>query len=206
MKNYEEDTAFIDMLQMQLQFQRKMLEKRGIITPDDVRHTSVSKLYEACYHSACTNVEFAELLEQFHNDQAITDNVRLELTDAFIFFLNQILYMNLTPTKTLKYYYLQARCNTLQKTLTEEYLCELIGKFTCSMGAVLHKTRYKTWKEYSELDENLYELIELLDNAIVDFLRLYVAINMSIQDIYNYFMIKFNVNVERQNTGGKYEK
>ena len=105
MKTFNHETALIDMLMSQLEFQRQLLNKRRITAPDDVKITTTKKLEVACYHATCTNVELAEFVEQLKEDKhVITQDVLLELTDAFTFLLNQLLYINILPTKTLDYY------------------------------------------------------------------------------------------------------
>ena len=73
-----EDDRLINMLFTQLDFQKKLLEKRHTISPDDVMIDTSTKLAEACYHATCTNVELAEFIEQLYHDN-------LEKTDDVIF-------------------------------------------------------------------------------------------------------------------------
>lgn len=204
MKAYNDDTALIDMLLSQLEFQRQLLIKRNIIAPDDTNFASTKKLENACYHATCTNVELAEFIEQLNTDKnEITEAVLLELTDAFTFLLNQLLYINVLPTKTLSYYYNNAK-NRLKKLKTSSY-AELIGLYNLKLGSLYHKTRYKTWKTYSEVDDDIYSLILLLDEVLIHFIMLYIKANVQVEQIYNLFYKKYEINVNRQQIGGKYE-
>lgn len=203
MKPFNHETALIDMLMSQLEFQRQLLNKRNLTAPDDVKITATKKLEEACYHATCTNVELAEFVEQLKEDKhAITQEVLLELTDAFTFLLNQLLYINILPTKTLDYYR-EAAKERFEK-IAFSYT-ELTGLFNLAIGALYHKTRYKTWKTYSELDDNIYELIPLVDEVLTVFMMFYVKADISSEQIYNLFYQKHAINIDRQKIGGKYE-
>lgn len=203
MKPFNHETALIDMLMSQLEFQRQLLNKRNLTAPDDVKITATKKLEEACYHATCTNVELAEFIEQLKEDKhVITQDVLLELTDAFTFLLNQLLYINILPTKTLDYYREAAKERFGQRSFS---YTELTGLFNLAIGALYHKTRYKTWKTYSELDDNIYELIPLVDEVLTVFMMFYVKANISSDQIYNLFYQKHAINIDRQKIGGKYE-
>ena len=203
MKPFNHETALIDMLMSQLEFQRQLLNKRNLTAPDDVKITATKKLEEACYHATCTNVELAEFIEQLKEDKhEITQDVLLELTDAFTFLLNQLLYINILPTKTLDYYREAAKERFGQRSFS---YTELTGLFNLAIGALYHKTRYKTWKTYSELDDNIYELIPLVDDVLIVFMMFYVKANISSDQIYNLFYQKHAINIDRQKIGGKYE-
>lgn len=204
MKTFNHETALIDMLMSQLEFQRQLLNKRRITAPDDVKITTTKKLEVACYHATCTNVELAEFVEQLKEDKhVITQDVLLELTDAFTFLLNQLLYINILPTKTLDYYRESAKERFEQKRAVS--YTELTGMFNLAIGALYHKTRYKTWKIYSELDYNFYKLIPLVDEVLTVFMMFYVKADISSEKIYNLFYQKHAINIDRQKIGGKYE-
>lgn len=204
MKTFNHETALIDMLMSQLEFQRQLLNKRRITAPDDVKITTTKKLEVACYHATCTNVELAEFVEQLKEDKhVITQDVLLELTDAFTFLLNQLLYINILPTKTLDYYREAAKERFEQKHAFS--YTELTGLFNLAIGALYHKTRYKTWKIYSELDYNFYKLIPLVDEVLTVFMMFYVKADISSEKIYNLFYQKHAINIDRQKIGGKYE-
>lgn len=200
-----EDDRLINMLFTQLDFQKKLLEKRHTISPDDVMIDTSTKLAEACYHATCTNVELAEFIEQLHHDKLEkTDDVILELTDAFTFLLNQLLYINVIPARTLGAYYAEAE-KMYNRTHSMKYH-EIIGQYNVAIGKLYHKTRYKTWKTYTELDDNVYALIPLVDDVLVTFLQLYVKLGVSSDDLCDYFYRKHDINEQRQEVGGKYEK
>lgn len=204
MKPFNHETALIDMLMSQLEFQRQLLNKRNITAPDDVKITTTKKLEVACYHATCTNVELAEFVEQLKEDKhVITQDVLLELTDAFTFLLNQLLYINILPTKTLDYYREAAKERFEQKSAFS--YTELTGLFNLAIGELYHKTRYKTWKIYSELDYNFYKLIPLVDEVLTVFMMFYVKADISSEKIYNLFYQKHAINIDRQKIGGKYE-
>ena len=204
MKPFNHETAFIDMLMSQLEFQRQLLNKRNITAPDDVKITTTKKLEVACYHATCTNVELAEFVEQLKEDKhVITQDVLLELTDAFTFLLNQLLYINILPTKTLDYYREAAKARFKHKS--EFSYIELTGLFNLAIGELYHKTRYKTWKIYSELDYNFYKLIPLVDEVLTIFMMFYVKADISSEKIYTLFYQKHAINIDRQKIGGKYE-
>lgn len=204
MKHFNHETALIDMLMSQLEFQRQLLNKRRITAPDDVKITTTKKLEVACYHATCTNVELAEFVEQLKEDKhVITQDVLLELTDAFTFLLNQLLYINILPTKTLDYYREAAKERFEQKCAFS--YTELTGMFNLAIGALYHKTRYKTWKIYSELDYNFYKLIPLVDEVLTVFMMFYVKADISSEKIYELFYQKHAINIDRQKIGGKYE-
>ena len=202
MKPYNQATALIDMLMSQLEFQRQLLKKRNLTAPDDVKINATKKLEEACYHATCTNVELAEFVEQLKIDKhEITQEVLLELTDAFTFLLNQLLYINVLPTKTLEYYREAAEIRTNRSFS----YTELTGMYNLAIGALYHKTRYKTWKTYSELDDNIYELIPLVDEVLTVFMMFFVKAGVQTEKIYNLFYQKHEINIDRQQVGGKYE-
>lgn len=204
MKPFNHETALIDMLMSQLEFQRQLLNKRNITAPDDVKITTTKKLEVACYHATCTNVELAEFVEQLKEDKhVITQDVLLELTDAFTFLLNQLLYINILPTKTLDYYREAAKERFEQKSAFS--YTELTGLLNLAIGALYHKTRYKTWKIYSELDYNFYKLIPLVDEVLTVFMMFYVKADISSEKIYKLFYQKHAINIDRQKIGGKYE-
>lgn len=204
MKPFNHETALIDMLMSQLEFQRQLLNKRNITAPDDVKITTTKKLEVACYHATCTNVELAEFVEQLKEDKhVITQDVLLELTDAFTFLLNQLLYINILPTKTLDYYREAAKERFEQKSAFS--YTELTGLFNLAIGELYHKTRYKTWKIYSELDYNFYKLIPLVDEVLTVFMMFYVKADISSEKIYKLFYQKHAINIDRQKIGGKYE-
>lgn len=204
MKTYNQETALIDMLMSQLEFQRKLLTKRNILAPDDVKVDIVKKFEEACYHATCTNVELAEVIEQLKIDkQEITQEVLFEITDAFTFLLNQLLYCNFLPTKTLNYYYNMAK-ERFKANSSISYT-EIIGLYNIANGALYHETRYKSWKTYSELSDNTYQFIQLLDEMLIIFMMLYVKAKVQVDEIYTLYYQKNKINIERQQTGGKYE-
>ena len=204
MKPFNHETAFIDMMMSQLEFQRQLLNKRNLTAPDDVKITATQKLEVACYHATCTNVELAEFVEQLKEDKhLITQDVLLELTDAFTFLLNQLLYINILPTKTLDYY-CEAAKERFEQNRAVSYT-ELTGLFNLAIGELYHKTRYKTWKIYSELDYKFYKLIPLVDEVLIVFMLFYVKADIPSEKIYNLFYQKHAINIDRQKIGGKYE-
>ena len=200
----KEDVRLLNMLLTQLDFQKKLLKKRHTISPDDVMIDTSTKLAEACYHATCTNVELAEFIDQMHEDNCNkTDEVMLELTDAFTFLLNQLLYINVIPTRTLGAYYAEAE--KMYKPSHPKYH-EIIGQYNVAIGKLYHKTRYKTWKTYTELDDNVYALIPLVDEVLITFLQLYIKLGATIDELCEYFYEKHDINEQRQEVGGKYEK
>lgn len=200
-----EDDRLLHMLLTQLDFQKKLLKKRHTISPDDVMIDTSTKLAEACYHATCTNVELAEFIDQMHEDNCNkTDEVMLELTDAFTFLLNQLLYINVIPTRTLGAYYAEAE--KLYNSSRGIKYHEIIGQYNVAIGKLYHKTRYKTWKTYTELDDNVYALITLVDEVLITFLQLYIKIGATIDELCEYFYEKHDINEQRQEVGGKYEK
>lgn len=199
-----EDDRLLHMLLTQLDFQKKLLQKRHTISPDDVMTDTSTKLAEACYHATCTNVELAEFIEQLYQDKCNrTDEVVLELTDAFTFLLNQLLYINIIPTRTLGAYYAEAE-KKYNATKGIKFH-ELIGQYNVAIGKLYHKTRYKTWKTYTELDDNVYALIPLVDDVLITFLQLYVKLGVSSDELCDFYYRKHDVNEKRQEVGGKYE-
>lgn len=199
-----EDDRLLHMLLTQLDFQKKLLKKRHTISPDDVMIDTSTKLAEACYHATCTNVELAEFIDQMHKDDCNkTEEVMLELTDSFTFLLNQLLYINVIPTRTLGAYYAEAE--KMYNSSHAKYH-EIIGRYNVAIGKLYHKTRYKTWKTYTELDDNVYALIPLVDDVLIIFLQLYIKLGATIDELCEYFYKKHDINEERQEVGGKYEK
>lgn len=206
--NYNNETCLLDMLLTQLEFQKQLLIKRHIVSPDDVNADNYIKLNAACYHATCTNVELAEFVKQYLKDaQTKTEEVMLELTDAFTFLLNQFLYINVIPTKTLEHYYTEAKyaISQYEKQGQEISYYMIIGQFNIAVGELYHKTRYKSWKTYTELNDDIYSLIPLVDNILTSFLQLYVKLNADCEEICKYFYQKHEINVKRQEAGGKYE-
>ena len=199
-----EDDRLLNMLLTQLNFQKKLLQKRHTISPDDVMTTTSAKLAEACYHATCTNVELAEFIDQLYQDKCNkTDEVILELTDAFTFLLNQLLYINIIPTRTLGAYYTEAKKKYNATNGIKFH--EIIGQYNVAIGKLYHKTRYKTWKTYTELDDNVYALIPLVDEVLITFLQLYIKLGVSDDDLCSFYYKKHDINEERQEVGGKYE-
>lgn len=199
-----EDDRLLNMLLTQLNFQKKLLQKRHTISPDDVMTDTSTKLAEACYHATCTNVELAEFIDQMHEDNCNkTDDVMLELTDAFTFLLNQLLYINIIPTRTLGAYFVEAEKKYGASGGIKFH--EIIGQYNVAIGRLYHKTRYKTWKTYTELDDNVYALIPLVDEVLITFLQLYVKLGASIDELCDFYYKKHDINEQRQDIGGKYE-
>lgn len=199
------ENKLINMLMSQLTLQQKLHEKRNTITPDDVTISRTEKLKQACYYATCTNIELAEFIDQLHIDHCNkTEEVILELTDAFIFLLNQLLFANVIPSRTLESYY-QDAVKRYDSTNGIKFH-EIIGEYNAAIGRFYQNTRFKTWKTYTEQDDNIYALIPLVDDVIVSFLQLYVKLSISVDDICNYYYKKFDINTQRQEVGGKYEK
>lgn len=213
-KEYNKDTCLTDMLYMQLEFQQKILARRKQLTPADVTVTTQSKVYEACYHASCMMVELHELSESFNADMSepvdnFSEDVYYELVDAWIFFLNQLLFSNILPTKTLSYYFNQTKTlaelnlENVNPTVVFEVL---VGKITIANGKFIHNLRFKKWKEYDELDDNIFELSNLVDIVIIQFTQLFKFFGLTEVDVWQYFNAKFDENIARQQIGGKYEK
>lgn len=205
---YNKETCLLDMLLTQLEFQKQLLKKRHIVSPEDTNVSATTKLAEACYHATCTNVELAEFVEQYVTDKRQkTDDVMLELTDAFTFLLNQLLYINTIPSKTLDYYYSHAKKSIEQyeHERRDVSFYEIIGQFNIAIGKLYHKTRYKSWKTYTELDDNAFSLIPLVDSVLIIFMQFYIKLGATCEEICKYFYQKHEINVKRQEAGGKYE-
>lgn len=213
-KEYNKDTCLTDMLYMQLEFQQKILARRKQLTPADVTVTAQSKVYEACYHASCMMVELHELSEAYEIDleeavDNLSEDTKFELIDAWIFFLNQLLFSNVLPTKTLSYYFSQTKSAAelnLEHVDTHVAFESLIGKITIANGRFIHNLRFKKWKEYAELDDNIFELSNLVDLVIIQFAQLFKFFGMCEADVWQYFTDKFDENTARQQIGGKYEK
>jgi len=216
MQTFNNDTVLTDMLFMQLEFQQKILARRKQLTPSDVTVTTQSKVYEACYHASCMIVEMHELYEEFQNDvdecaDNFSEDTKFELIDTWIFFLNQLLFSNVMPTKPLSYYFSKIKtaadlgfepANVKPSTQLEA----LIGRITVANGKFIHNLRFKKWKEYDELDDNVFELTKLVDDVLTEFAQLFAYFCMQPKDVWEYFNLKFDENTARQQIGGKYEK
>lgn len=218
MENYDENTCLVDMLNLQLQFQKETLKKRGLLAPSDSNVSSQNKTYEACYHSACMMVELHEFAEQFNLDlqklQNITDDTigdvfeetKFELIDSWIFFLNQLLYTNILPTKSLKYYFSEAALNFKLPHLNNDVVEQQIGRIVIADGNLIHKLRFKKWKSYTELNDNVFELVKYVDDTIKAFAEAFIMLGMTANDVWTFFYRKYSENIKRQQVNGIYEK
>lgn len=209
---FNKETCLQTMFDMQNSLQNAIGEKRGTLCPSRWMDTQLADKHrtmakESGYYMMSTVTELFEMFEQLKKDNyEITDLTRFELTDAWHFMMNQLLYLNIHPKQTLEVYYNAAVDALRQVTFVNHDLHYLVGELIEAVGEIYQNTSYKMWKTYDVPKEDPLKLAELGDVALVKFMQLYVALGMSMEDIWTFYYKKNEENFKRQEKGGRYEK
>ena len=196
------------MFDMQESLQNMLGKKRGTLTPDSKENLFV-KSGMSIYHLGSVVTELFELDEQMQKDNyEITDDSRFELTDAVHFLMNTLLYINMKPRETLEWYYDKAKEDFHAGTIGETSIRFLIGDYIIAFGQIMQQLPYKAWKTYETYEPKVpyTVLYDMVDTLMVKFIKLYVALGMTPQDIWKFYYEKNRENFKRQKTGGRYEK
>ena len=83
----------------------------------------------------------------------------------------------------------------------------LIGDFIVAVGDLYQNcASYKDWKTYSEWKEDPLKIQEIGDKMFIKFVKIFVNLGMTPAEIYKCYRDKNIENVNRQKTGGRYEK
>lgn len=206
-ENYPTDALKV-MFDMQESLQNMLGKKRGTLTPDSKENLFV-KSGMSIYHLGSVVTELFELDEQMQKDNyEITDLSRFELTDAVHFLMNTLLYINLKPKETLEFYYDKAVSDYKTGTVGETSIKYLIGDYIIAFGQIMQQLPYKAWKTYDSFEPKVpYTILyEMVDNLMIKFIKLYVALGMKPEDIWKFYYEKNRENFKRQQKNGRYEK
>ena len=209
-KTYNPEKCLDIMFDMQKSLQIALANKRqNCLSPDDVNLDKTDRAIESGYYVLSIITELYELAEQISLDNKnntekliITDASKFELIDAWHFLLNQFLFLGIKPESTLEYYYKSA----LNLVNDDDSLFSLIGAYVVSVGQIVQNTSYKKWKTYEVYKENDDLLNILINSSIINFMKMFIYLNMSTEDIWNFYYIKNAENFKRQEAGGIYEK
>jgi hypothetical protein len=120
--------------------------------------------------------------------------------------MNQLLYLKYKPTFTLPQLYDFAVADLKTGTIGTSDLHYLVGEFIEAVGELYQNSSYKDWKTYKEWKEDPLKIKELGDIMLIKFFKIFVAINLTPDQIYQFYYNKNIENVERQKVGGRYEK
>lgn len=206
-ENYPSNALQV-MFDMQESLQNMLGKKRGTLTPDSKENLFV-KSGMSIYHLGSVVTELFELDEQMQKDNyEITDLSRFELTDAVHFLMNTLLYVNLKPRETLEFYYDKAVIDYKTGTVGETNIKYLIGDYIIAFGQIMQQLPYKAWKTYESFEPKVpYTMLyDMVDNLMIKFIKLYVALGMKPEDIWKFYYEKNRENFKRQQKNGRYEK
>ncbi|MBR1611511.1 MAG: dUTP diphosphatase, partial [Methanobrevibacter sp.] len=132
--------------------------------------------------------------------------VKYEIIDAWHFVMNQLLYLKYKPQMKLEELYDHAINDLKTGTIGTSDLHYLVGEFIEAVGELYQNSSYKDWKTYSTWKEDPLKIQELGDIMLIKFFKIFVAINLTPDQIYQFYYNKNIENVERQKVGGRYEK
>lgn len=196
------------MFEMQESLQNMLGKKRGTLTPDSKENLFI-KSGMSIYYLGSVITELFELDEQLQKDNyEITDLSKFELTDAFHFLMNTLLYINLKPKEELDFYYNKALEDFKTGTIGENSIKYLIGDYIIAFGQIMQQLPYKAWKTYDSFEPKVpyTVLYDMVDNVMIKFLKLFIALGMKQKDIWNFYYEKNKENFARQGKNGRYEK
>lgn len=207
-ENYPENALEV-MFNMQESLQNMLGKKRGTLTPDSNENLFV-KSGMSIYHLGSVVTELFELDEQMQKDNyEITDLSRFELTDAYHFLMNTLLYLNLKPKESLEWYYDKARDDMKTGTIGTTSIKYLIGDYIIAYGQIMQQLPYKAWKTYTSFEPKVPATIlqDMVDGMMIKFIKLYIALGMTPTDIWKFYYEKNRENFERQlSKTGRYYK
>ena len=205
-KEYNPETALQTMFNMQEALQNILAAKRGTLAPTN-KEDNFKNAVRSGYFMMSTVTEIWEFFDQLKKDNyEITDLVKYEIIDAWHFVMNQLLYLKYKPTFTLPQLYDFAIADLKTGTIGTSDLHYLVGEFIEAVGELYQNSSYKDWKTYKEWKEDPLKIKELGDIMLIKFFKIFVAINLTPDQIYQFYYNKNIENVERQKVGGRYEK
>lgn len=209
MQAYNEDTAMETMFAMQESLQNAIGEKRGTICPNswnlDIPDKHRTMAIESGYYMMSTITELFEFFEQYKKDNyQFTDLVKFELIDAWHFVMNQLLYLNIKPERTVEWFYDKAYKNLKHDKLGGD-LYRIVGELVETMGEMYQNASYKKWKKYNTPKEDPLKLKVFAENFLLKFFELFVVVGMSPADVWKFYYEKNAENFKRQSRGGRYE-
>jgi len=206
-KEYDEKTAMQTMFNMQAALQNILAKKRGTLAPTN-NEDNFKNAVRSGYFMMSTVTEIFELIEQLEKDNfEITKEGKAEAVDAWHFVMNQLLYLKYKPTNTVQEFYDFAVEDTKTGTIGSNSLTYIIGEFIIAVGDFTQNClSYKDWKTYDVWKEDPLKIKELGDKMIIKFFKIFVNLNMKPAEIYLCYREKNIANVERQRSGGRYEK
>lgn len=203
------ENALEVMFNMQESLQNMLGKKRGTLTPDSNENLFV-KSGMSIYHLGSVVTELFELDEQMTKDNyEITDLSKFELTDAYHFLMNTLLYINMKPKETLEWYYDRAKEDFHTGTIGETSIKYLIGDYIIAFGCVMQQLPYKAWKTYETFEPKVPKtvLMDMVDTVMIKFIKLYIALGMQPADIWKFYYEKNKENFDRQlSKQGRYYK
>ena len=205
-KEYNPETALETMFNMQAALQNILAAKRGTLAPTN-NEDNFKNAVRSGYFMMSTVTEIWEFFDQLKKDNyEITDLVKYEIIDAWHFVMNQLLYLKYKPQMKLEELYDHAINDLKTGTIGTSDLHYLVGEFIEAVGELYQNSSYKDWKTYSTWKEDPLKIQELGDIMLIKFFKIFVAINLTPDQIYQFYYNKNIENVERQKVGGRYEK
>ena len=207
-EEYIEATALETMYNMQEALQNILAAKRGTLAPTN-KEDNHQNAKRSGYFMMSTVTELFELMEQLEKDNfEVTAEGKAEAVDALHFVYNQLLYLKYRPKMTLQKFYDLAVEDTKTGTIGSNSLQYLIGDFIIAVGDLYQngKISYKDWKKYETWGEDPLKIQELGDKMFIKFVKIFVNLGMTPAEIYKCYRDKNIENVNRQKTGGRYEK
>ena len=205
-KEFVAETALSTMFNMQEALQNILAKKRGTLAPTNTED-NFKNAVRSGYFMMSTVTEIWEFFDQLKKDNyEITDLVKYEIIDAWHFVMNQLLYLKYKPKYTITQLYDFATEDLKTGTIGTSDLHYLVGEFIEAVGELYQNSSYKDWKTYDKWKEDPLKIQELGDTMLIKFFKIFVAINLTPDQIYQFYYNKNIENIERQKTGGRYEK
>ena len=206
-EKYDADSALETMFNMQRALQNILAKKRGSLAPDNDKD-NFENARRSGYFMMSTVTEIWEFFDQLKKDNyEITDLVKYEIIDAWHFVMNQLLYLKYSPKMKLQEVYDHAIEDLKTGTIGTSDLHYLVGEFIEAVGDLYQNcASYKDWKTYDKWKEDPLKIQELGDIMLIKFFKIFVAINLTPEQIYQFYYNKNIENVKRQKSGGRYEK
>lgn len=210
MQEYDKEHAMDTMFAMQESLQNMIGAKRGTICPNswnaDIPDKHRTMAIESGYYMMSTITELFEFFEQYKKDNyQFTDLVKFELIDAWHFVMNQLLYLNIKPERTVEWFYDKAYENLKQDKFAGSDLYHIVGGLVETMGEIYQNVSYKKWKKYETPKEDPLKLKILAENFLLKFFELFIVVGMTPADIWKFYYEKNEENFKRQGRGGRYE-
>jgi len=198
------DTRLEQMFKMQYEMQVNNSKKRPKIANPDTA-TIEEKIKAAMYYWNCSTVEFMEMSNELFNvamskEKASANNYKEEMVDILHFVLSQMIYLgHVNLSIELEDFFKNSK--QVDMYLGWFYL-------TMAWGEILNQVPYKNWKTYEETDyQNFPGIIE---KSIIMFFQCYInlvrTIGMDSEELFKRYQEKYEINVKRQEKGGRYEQ